>query len=139
MTAIGYILVAIIALAVLSVAAYWLRYQWRLRSHQGLDRRLFVEHFARLGIDTEIAATVYDCYKSLVVWRTFQISPNDDLDAVFGHAPEEMDSSLDAILGKLHLSLPPRSLLRERDQKQSTIADVVHLVAWIAEHQSAEH
>ena len=135
MTGLATLLVLAIVLAVLAVAAYWIRFQLRLRSHKGMDKTSFVDHFARGGVTPDIAAAVYDHYRGVAVWQDFRLSPEDDLEQVFGHAPEEMDASLDAILRKLHLSLPPPAVVQSQDRKLTTVADVVSLVAWIGSHQ----
>lgn len=138
MTSSGALLIIVLVLAVLAVFTYWIRFQLRLRAHDGIDRQSFVAHFVRLGVASDVAGVVYDYYRSVAVWHHFRLSPEDGLEGVFGHAPEEMDSSLDAILSELRLGLPPGSVLQEQDRKLSTIADVVNLVAWIGKHQSVK-
>jgi hypothetical protein len=124
-----------LAAALVVVCAAVMLYQWRLRSHRGLDRNSFVEHFARIDASPDVAGAVYDYYRGLSVWRTFQISPEDNLEDVFRHAPEELELALDAILRRLNLSLPLGPELTARDRKQETVSDVVMLVDWIAKHQ----
>jgi hypothetical protein len=138
MTTTGEVLIALVLLAIFAILACWVHYQLRLRSHQGMDRHSFVAHFVRLGVTPGIAGGVYDYYRSVVVWRNFSVSPDDDLDAVFGHVPEETASSLDAVLAKLQLTLPATSVLREHDRKLQTVSDVVNLVAWIEKHQDSK-
>jgi ferredoxin len=138
MTPLGMLPIAALVLVVLAVLAYWMRFQLRLRWHSGIDRESFIGHFACLGVAPDIAGAVYDHYRGVAVWRSFRLSPDDDLQGVFGHTPEEMDSSLDAILSKLSLTLPPPSILREHDRKLTKIADVVNFVAWVGNHQGVE-
>ena len=135
MTTPSKLLVISLVIAVLGIVVYWIRFQLRLRAHNGIDRQFFIEHFARLGVAHDIAGAVYDHYRGVAVWRSFRVSPNDDLEGVFGHAPEEMDSSLDAILSELRLSPPPASILRDQNRTLTTVADVVDFVAWIGKHQ----
>ncbi len=89
-----------------------------------------------MGIADEISGAVYDYYKSLAVWSAFEVSPEDDLYQVYGHAPEELDSSLNVIIGRLKLNLPPDSILAEQDRIHKTVADVVRLVAWISDRST---
>ncbi len=138
MTQLGAPLVISLVFAVLGVFAYWIRFQLRLRSHNGIDRKSFIEHFVRLGVPSETAGAVYDFYRRGAVWRRFRLAPDDDLEGVFGHTPEEMDSSLDAILAELHLNLPPTSDLLDQDRKLTTVADVVNFVAWVGRHQGVK-
>ena len=135
MTSLGTLLIGSLVIAVVGVLVFWIRFQVRLRSHNGVDRKSFTEHFARLGVAPDIAGAVYDHYRCVAVWRSFRLSPDDDLEGVFGHAPEEMESSLDAILSELRLTLPPPSILRENDRKLAKVADVVDFVAWVGKHQ----
>jgi hypothetical protein len=132
----GLLVIVLVALAVSAVLAHKLYYQWRFRSHQGIGRVAFQTQFAQIGIADEVSGAVYDYYKSLAVWSAFEVSASDDLERTYGHAPEELDSSLDVILGRLKLSLPPDSVLAEQDRVHKTVADVVRLVAWIADHQA---
>lgn len=138
MASLGTLLIGSLVIAVVGVLVYWIRFQLRLRSHGGVERKSFVEHFARLDVASDIAGAVYDHYRGVAVWRSFRLSPDDDLEGVFGHAPEEMESSLDAILRELRLTLPPPSILRENDRKLTKVADVVNFVAWVGEHQSVK-
>lgn len=138
MNSLGRLLMGSLVIAVVGVVVYWIRFQVRLRSHDGVHRKSFMEHFARLGVAPDIAGAVYDHYRGVAVWRRFRLSPDDDLEGVFGHAPEEMDSSLDAILRELRLTLPPPSTLRENDRKLTKVADVVNFVAWVGKHQSVK-
>lgn len=138
MNSLGTLLIGSIVIAVVGVLVFWIRFQVRLRSHNGVDRNSFMEHFARLGVAPDIAGAVYDHYRGVAVWRSFRLSPDDDLEGVFGHSPEEMDSSLDAILHKLRLTLPPPSTLRENDRQLTKVADVVNFVAWVRKHKSVK-
>lgn len=138
MTQLGLPLIILLVLAVLGVFSYWIRSQLRLRSHNGIDRKSFIEHFVRLGVASETAGAVYDHYRREAVWRSFRLAPDDNLEDVFGHTPEEMGSSLDAILTELRLNLPPASELVDQDRKLTTVADVVSFVAWAGRHQGAK-
>jgi hypothetical protein len=138
MTPIGTLLISALVLAVLAVLAHWMRFQLRLRFHSGIERESFIAHFVRLDIAPNIAGAVYDHYRGVAVWRSFRLSPDDDLQGVFGQAPEEMDSSVDSILSELNLILPPRSILRDHDRKLTRVADVVAFVAWVGNHQGVK-
>ena len=125
------IVVGVIVL--LSFASLAIYYQLRLRGHRGWPRQDFVEHFSAAGVSPGISAAVYDYYAGLAVWRRFGVSPDDNLERVFGHSPEELLDDLEPILRKLNLGIPDDP--DKADWPYTTVTDMVRLVDWISRNQ----
>ncbi len=127
------IAVVVALIVLLSFASLAFYYQLRLRGHRGWSRQAFVEHFSTARISPDISAAVYDYYAGLAVWRRFGVSPEDNLERVLGHSPEELQDDLEPILKKLNLSIPRDP--GKSDWPYATVADMVRIVDWISRNQ----
>lgn len=128
------IAVVVLAIVLLSFACLAMYYQLRLRGHRGWPRQDFIEHFSAAGVSPSISAAVYDYYAGLAVWRSFGVSPEDNLERVFGHSPEELLDDLEPILRKLKLRTPNNPT--KSDWPYTTVTDMVRLVDWISRNQN---
>lgn len=93
--------------AVVLVLVLWnVHFQWRLRKHRGMSRASFITYFVEHGFKAEIAAAVFDYYRSKAIWRTFGISPEDKIAVLFNQEGDDTDDDLLRMLKKFGLVMP---------------------------------
>lgn len=133
-----WLVLAVIVLVAVVVAGSTAAYQWRLRRHHGIARSAFVESFAGTDVRPEIAAAVYDYYKSEAVWPKFAVSPADGLQSLLERDDEAIGDDLELILRSVGLKEPSKAAQKRHIRTLNTVADVVHWVAWAADNQPEE-
>ena len=107
------ILVYIFAALIAAVAVFAIANQIRLARHRGVSRDAFIEEFQRVNVPPEIAAAVYDHYKSLCRSKNFSVAPDDSFDEVFRECHGDIDYDAEDLAGKLNIQLPIESVLRQ--------------------------
>jgi hypothetical protein len=123
--------------AIVLVLVYWnVQYQLKLRKHPGMSRASFLAYFAERGFPAEIAAAVYDYYRSKAIWRTFGISPEDKIAELFNQAEDDVSEDFVHVLEKLSLSMPSDEAWDARGEPPArTVADLVRALAWAGHNQ----
>ncbi|MBV8206878.1 MAG: hypothetical protein JO041_08800 [Acidobacteria bacterium] len=125
--------------AVVLVLVLWnVRFQWELRKHKGMSRASFLAYFTERGISADVAAAVYDYYRSQAIWRTFGISPQDEIAKLFNQDEDDFENDFEVILKRLGLSVPADEAWDARKEPPvKTAEDFVRVVAWASQHQPA--
>jgi hypothetical protein len=126
--------------AIVLVLVYWnVQYQWQLRKHHGMSRSSFLDYFAERGFKNEIAAAVYDYYRSRSLSQTFGISPEDDISELFNQAEDDIEDDFTGVLKKLDLAMPSDQAWESRGEPPvRTVEDLVRVLAWAAQNQPRE-
>lgn len=123
--------------AIVLVLVYWnVQYQRRLRKHQDMPRDSFLAYFADRGISAEVAAAVYDYYGSKAVWKTFGVSPGDEIAVLFNQEGDDTEEDFTQILKKLGLEMPYDSAWEARNEPlMRTVEDLVRALVWAGQNQ----
>lgn len=122
------------------VLVYWnVQYQWRLRKHHGMSRASFLDYFAERGLRSEIAAAVYDYYRSRSLSGTFGLSPEDNISELFNQAEDDIEDDFTSVLKKLDLAMPSDQAWDGRGEPPvKSVEDLVRVLAWAAQNQPSE-
>lgn len=108
-----YLLMGVIALVVVWTAAAtgfkWLK-QYRLkRSRKGQNRQSFVRYFVVEGIPEALATEVYRYLQKLQLVKGFPVSPEDDLERVYGLRDENLTEAIVDIVKVCRIPIPPEN------------------------------
>jgi hypothetical protein len=114
-----------------AAVAIWVWRVFRLRRHKGIGLAAFIEYFQARNISPNVSAAVYDHFRHLGVFKSFQPAPADQLGGIYGIAYEDVDDSLMQILAALHLGTPSNSNLMTWPKPLDTLEDVVNWVSWV--------
>jgi hypothetical protein len=106
-----YLLMGVIAIVVIWTAAAngfkWLK-QYRLkRSRKGQNRQSFVRYFIVEGIPEAIAIEVYRYLQKLQWVKGFPVSPEDNMEQVYGLQDEDLTEAIVEIAKICRVTIPP--------------------------------
>lgn len=122
---------------VVSVVAWVVTDQVRLRRKRGLSREEFVATFRKEGIDDAVPGLVYDHYSSFAVGGRYAVSPDDSYEDVLHEGAEDIDDDAEHLLKRLRLQLPSESARREWSPPLRTVRDMVLWLDWIRRRQES--
>jgi hypothetical protein len=108
-----YLLFGVIAVVVVWTAATtgfkWFQ-QYRLkRSRKGQDRQSFVRYFVVEGIPEALPIEVYRYLQKLQMVKRFPVSPEDNLEQVYGLQDEDLTEAIVEIAQICRTPIPPDS------------------------------
>jgi hypothetical protein len=113
-------------------------FQWSRRKHRGMTRDAFLFYFTERGMCADVAAAVYDYYRSQVKSQSFGVSPQDEIAVLFNQAEEDVEDDFTSILKKLGLSMPSDDAWDAWGRPPvRTVEQMIAAVAWASEHQPA--
>jgi hypothetical protein len=116
------------------------RFQWKLRKHHGISRASFLAYFVERGVEAKVAAAVYDHYRSYAIWKSFSISPDDEIAVLFNQEGDDTDADLARIVKKLGLEMPSEEAWDARSEPpMKTVDDLIHAVVWAGRNQPKEN
>jgi hypothetical protein len=106
-----YLLFGVIAIAVIWTAATtgfkWLK-QYRLkRSRRGQDRHSFARYFVVEGIPEALVIEVYRYLQKLQLVRGFPVSPEDNIEHIYGLQDEDLTEAIVEIAQICRIPIPP--------------------------------
>jgi hypothetical protein len=106
-----YLLFGVIAVVVVWTAAStgfkWFK-QYRLkRSRKGQDRQGFVRYFVVEGIPEAVTIEVYRYLQKLQMVKGFPVSPEDNLEQVYGLQDEDLTEAIVEIAQICRVPIPP--------------------------------
>jgi hypothetical protein len=106
-----YLLFGVIAVVVLWTAATtgfkWFQ-QYRLkRSRKGQDRQSFVRYFVVEGIPEALTIEVYRYLQKLQMVKGFPVSPEDNLEQIYGLQDEDLTEAIVEIAQICRTPIPP--------------------------------
>lgn len=132
-TGMAYIAGAIVLLLIGGAVYYQLKLNQRKK---GWTREAFVAEFQRLQIPVEVSRAVYDHYCRNSVLRSYRVSPDDSLGAVYAASHDEVDDVALELCGRLGIELPSESVLRQWPTPLQTVRDMVLWLNWVRTHRS---
>jgi hypothetical protein len=108
-----YLLLGVIAIVVVWTATAtgfkWLK-QYRLkRSRKGQDRQSFVRYFVVEGIPEALAIEVYRYLQKLQMVKGFPVSPEDDMENIYGLQDEDLTAAILEIAKICRTPIPPEN------------------------------
>lgn len=108
-----YLLLGVIAIVVIWTAATtgfkWLK-QYRLkRNRRGQDRQSFVRYFVVEGIPEALVIEVYRYLQKLQMVKKFPVSPEDNLQQIYGLQDEDLTEAIVEIAKVCRTPLPPEN------------------------------
>lgn len=106
-----YLLMGVIAIVVIWTAAVtgfkWLK-QYRLkRSRKGQSRQSFVRYFVVEGIPEALVIEVYRYLQKLQLVKGFPVSPEDNMEHVYGLQDEDLTEAIVKIAQICRVPIPP--------------------------------
>jgi hypothetical protein len=130
-----YLLMGVIALAVLWTAAVagfkWLK-QYRLkRSRKGQNRQSFVRYFVVEGISEALVMEVYRYLQKLQWVKSFPVSPEDNLEQVYGLRDEDLTEAIVEIVKVCRVPLPPDNSPLWIQAHIFTVEDLIRFVDFL--------
>jgi len=108
-----YLLMGVIALVVLWTAVAtgfkWLKQYQLKRSRKGQNRQSFVRYFVVEGIPEALVIEVYRYLQKLQLVKGFPVSPEDNLEQVYGLRDEDLTEAIVNIVRLCNIPIPPEN------------------------------
>lgn len=108
-----YLLMGVIAIVVIWTAAStgfkWLKQYQLKRSRKGQNRQSFVRYFVVEGIPEALVIEVYRYLQKLQMVKGFPVSPEDDMQHVYGLQDEDLTEAIIEIAQICRVPVPPEN------------------------------
>ncbi|NJR40376.1 MAG: DUF908 domain-containing protein [Leptolyngbyaceae cyanobacterium CSU_1_4] len=130
-----YLLMGVIAFVAVWSAAVtgwkWLK-QYRLkRSRKGQNRQSFVRYFIVEGIPETIAVEVYRYLQKLQLVKSFPVSPEDDMQQIYGLQDEDLTEAIVAIAHICRVPIPPENSPLWAQAQVFSVEDLIRFIDFL--------
>ncbi|MBW4518014.1 MAG: hypothetical protein KME11_22665 [Timaviella obliquedivisa GSE-PSE-MK23-08B] len=135
-----YLLMGVIAVVVFWTAAAtgfkWFQ-QYRLkRSRKGQNRQSFVRYFIVEGIPEAIAIEVYRYLQKLQLVKNFPVSPEDNIEQVYGLQDEDLTEAIVAIAQICRVPIPPENSPLWSQAHVFSVEDLIRFIDFLRQSNS---
>jgi hypothetical protein len=132
-----YLLFGVIAVVVIWTLATsgvkWFK-QYRLkRDRRGQDRDSFVRYFVVEGIPEAVSVAVYRYFQKLQMVKNFPVSPEDNIEQVYGLQDEDLTEAIVDIAQICRFPVPPDTSPIWNQAYIFSVEDLVRFVASLGE------
>lgn len=130
-----YLLMGVIAIVVIWTAAAngfkWFK-QYRLKqSRKGQDRQSFVRYFIVEGIPEALVIEVYRYLQKLQWVKGFPVSPEDDMEQVYGLQDEDLTEAIVEIAKICRVPIPPANSSLWNQAHIFSVEDLIRFIDFL--------
>jgi hypothetical protein len=137
-----YLLFGVIAVVVAWTMATngfkWFK-QYRLkRQRKGQDRNTFIRYFVVEGIPEAVIVAVYRYFQKLQWVKNFPVSPEDNIEEVYGLRDEDLTEAIVEIAQTCRYSIPPENSPVWSQAYIFSIEDLIRFIYSLSESSQGE-